>query len=162
MKKMVVLSVAFAAGILYATALYAGDAYYVQSAKAKVMSGKSFKSAVLGEASRGHLFASGERAGNWVKVMFNERHGYVYSLLVATHPPLEKARVIRADDREINKGVRRRTSSYTSAAAARGLAQDDRRRLSRDVKADYDSVEKIETFNLAPGELNRFMKGDSL
>jgi beta-N-acetylglucosaminidase len=62
--------------------------------------------------------------------------------------------------REIKQGVRRRASSYTSAAAARGLAADDRRRLSKEEKVDYESLEKVEAFQLSADEINRFMEGN--
>jgi len=86
----------------------------------------------------------------------------VSSLLAATHPPFEKMGVIKGEDAEIKQGVRRRASSYTSAAAARGLAQDDRRRLSKEEKVDYESLEKVESFQLSSDEISRFMEGRKL
>jgi hypothetical protein len=153
-----------AASVLSSTVLYAQTTYYVQSVKAKVMSGASFKSVVIAEVARGTQLTVSGRLGGWLKVRFNEQDGYVPYLLVSTHPPFEKTRLIKGEDAEINinKGVRRRASSYTSAAAARGLAQDDRRRLSKNEKADYDSVDKMEAFTLSSDELNRFMEGNSL
>jgi hypothetical protein len=82
--------------------------------------------------------------------------------VLSTRPPLRKTGIIKADDGEIKQGVRRRASSYTSAAAARGLAQDDRRRLSKEEKADYDSLDIIETFKVSPEELSRFMEGHQI
>jgi uncharacterized protein YgiM (DUF1202 family) len=163
MKKTVVLAVLLVSGIIfYSTDLYAQNLYYVQSVKAKVMSSTSFKAPVLGEVAKGYKFTASGREGSWVKVKFNEREGYVSSLVLSTHPPLEKTGVIKADDGEIKQGVRRRASSYTSAAAARGLAQDDRRRLSKEEKVDYDSLDKIEAFMVTPEELGRFMEGQQL
>jgi hypothetical protein len=128
----------------------------VQSVKAKVMSATSFKAPVLGEVGKGFKFDASGREGSWVKVKFNDLDGYVSALVVSTHPPLEKAGVIKASEGDIKQGVRRRASSYTSAAAARGLAQDDRRRLSREEKADYDALDKMEEFKLQPDEIARF------
>jgi hypothetical protein len=162
MKKIVVLAVLFLAGIFYSTALYAQNMYYVQSVKAKVMSSTSFKAPVLGEVGKGYKFDASGREGSWVKVKFNDREGYVSSLVLSTHPPFGKTGVIKADDGDIKQGVRRRASSYTSAAAARGLAQDDRRRLSKEEKADYDSLDKIEAFKVTPDELSKFMEGHQL
>ncbi len=160
MKKMLMFLVAFTGGVLFASVLYAQTEYYVQSVKAKVMSGTSFKSPVLGEVGKGFKFISSGKQGSWVRVRFKNRDGYVSSLVLSTHPPLPRAGIIKAEDREIKQGVRRRASSYTSAAAARGLAQDDRRRLSREEKADYDSLDKIESFKLSPDEISRFMEGN--
>ncbi len=162
MKRTLVLMLPFVVAVFYSTALYAQNEYYVQSMKAKVMSATSFKSLVLGEVGKGFKFISSGKYGSWVKVRFKDRDGYVSSLVLSTHPPLDKIGVIKADDSEIKQGVRRRASSYTSAAAARGLAQDDRRRLSKEEKADYDSLEKIESFKLDPAEITRFMGGSKL
>ncbi len=162
MKKILLFLGAFTACVLYATVLYAQSVYYVQSVKAKVMSGTSFKSPVLGEVGKGFKFQSSGKQGSWVRVRFKDHDGYISSLVVSTHPPLSRAGVIKAEDSEIKQGVRRRASSYTSAAAARGLAQDDRRRLSKEEKADYDSLEKVESFKLSPDEISRFMEGNRL
>lgn len=162
MKKTMVTVLLFLAGMMSATASYAQSEYYVQSVKAKVMSSASFKAPLLGVVGKGFKFVSSGRVGSWVKVRFNDRDGYVPALVVATHPPLEKAGIIKADAGDIKQGVRKRASSYTSAAAARGLAQDDRRRLSREEKADYDSLDRMESFTISAEELSRFMEGNKL
>jgi len=51
--RRVVLYCAVLAAVLLAGSVYAADTYYVQSVKAKVLSAPSFKSNVLGEASKG-------------------------------------------------------------------------------------------------------------
>jgi len=162
MKKQFLLLLMVVMGVLSATVLYAQTEYYVQSVKAKVMSGPSFKSGVISEVSKGHKLTSSSREGSWVKVRISDKDGYVSSLLVATHPPFEKTGIIKGEDAEIKQGVRRRASSYTSAAAARGLTQDDRRRLSKEEKIDYESLEKMEAFTLSSDEVSRFMEGKEL
>ncbi len=162
MKKILLFLGAFTACVLYTTVLYAQSVYYVQSVKAKVMSGTSFKSPVLGEVGKGFKLLSSGKQGSWVRVRFKDRDGYISALVVSTHPPLSRTGIIRAEDSEIKQGVRRRASSYTSAAAARGLAQDDRRRLSKEQNADYDSLDKVESFKLTPDEISRFMEGNKL
>jgi uncharacterized protein YgiM (DUF1202 family) len=162
MKRMFVTVVFFMVTIIFASAVHAQGEYYVQSVKAKVMSATSFKAAVMGEVAKGFKFVSADKEGTWVKVKYNNKVGYVSSLLVSTHPPFDKTGVIKGDESDIKQGVRRRASSYTSAAAARGLASDDRRRLSTQEKADYDSLEKMESFKLTSDEISRFMEGNTL
>jgi uncharacterized protein YgiM (DUF1202 family) len=162
MKRKFIILVMLVAGVFMTSVLCAQTEYYVQSVKAKVMSGPSFKSGVISEVSRGHKLISSGKEGSWVKVRISGKKGYVSSLLVSTHPPFKKTGIIKANDAEIKEGVRRRASSYTSAAAARGLAQDDRRRLSKEEAIDYESLEKIESFTLAPDEITRFMEGKKL
>jgi hypothetical protein len=159
MKITIAFFIAVASAALFSTTLYAQTVFYVQSVKAKVLSGPSFKSKVLGEVGKGFKFVSSGRDGNWVKVRLDTKEGYVSALLLAPHPPIQRAGVIKAEQGEIKQGIRRRASSYTSAAAARGLAQDDRRRLSREEKADYPGLEKMESFTLSDAELRRFLEG---
>jgi hypothetical protein len=148
--------------LMFTSTLLAQAVYYVQSAKAKVLIGASFKSASLGEVPKGFKFVSTGREGSWVKVKFDKRDGYVSSLVLSMHPPFEKAGIIKAEDTEIRQGVRRRASSYTSAAAARGLAQDDRRRLSKEEKVNYEALDKMESFTVSADEISRFMEGGKL
>ena len=145
--------------LLFAAPLFAQEANYVQSVKAKVMSGSSFKSQVLGEVSKGYKFETAGRAGSWIKVKFNSKDGYVSSLLLSSHPPMEKTGLIKGEGADINQGVRRRASSSTSAAAARGLTADDRIRSSREEEVDYKALEKVEAYSVNPDEISKFMAG---
>ncbi len=162
MRKTFLLLVMVVVSMFFATILHAQTEFYVQSVKAKVMSGPSFKSGVIAEVSKGYKLISSGRQGSWIRVRFSDKDGYVSSLLVSTHPPFEKMMIIKGEDTEIKQGVRRRASSYTSAAAARGLAQDDRRRLSKEEKIDYESLAKVEAFTLSSDEITRFMEGGKL
>ncbi len=150
----------FLAGLLASAEGFAAtDSYYVQSARAKVMASPSFKAAVLGEASRGTKLSFIGKQGRWIKVSFYGKEGYVPALLVTPHPPLAMRGLIRAEESDFRDSVRRRASTYTSAAAARGLVQDDRRRLGGSEKADFESLEKVEAFDVTEAEVARFLEG---
>jgi uncharacterized protein YgiM (DUF1202 family) len=141
----------------------AEDIYYVQSLKAKILSKPSFRSKVIGESSRGSKLVTIGRKGRWIKILLNRQiEGYVSSLLVSKHPPMSRQRVIKGDAKEIRQNVRRRASTYTSAAAARGLAQDDRRRLSAEDKLDYGGLEKMESITVSSEEVMRFIEGNRI
>lgn len=148
--------------ILSATFAQAEEVFYVQSLRAKILSGASFKSKVLGETAKGDKLVALGRMGTWVKVNYAGKEGYVSALLVSTRPPMEKLGLIKADEGDISHGVRRRASTYTSAAAARGLVQDDRRRLSRDEKVDYQGLEKVESVMITNADIAKFMEGSKL
>jgi uncharacterized protein YgiM (DUF1202 family) len=158
MRKTILQLVMLVLSIFFTSMLYAQTEYYVQSVKAKVMSGPSFKSGIISEVSRGDKLTSSGREGSWVKVRILGKDAYVPSLLVSTHPPFEKTGVIKGEEADIRQGVRRRASSYTSAAAARGLAQDDHRRLNKEEKTDYESLEKMEAITLSSDEVTAFME----
>jgi SH3 domain-containing protein len=157
-KKTMAISALSVMMFWHAPDLYAEDTYYVQSAKAKVMSGATFKSTVLGEVGRGHKFLVSGKEGGWAKVGYHKGDGYVHSLVLLTHPPFEKATAITADEQELQKGFRRRASSFRSAEEERGLDRDDRKGPGHDEKADYESLEKIELFTMSSREVKQFME----
>lgn len=150
------------AGSLYGSAWGAQEQYYVQSLKAKILSAPSFKAAIVAEAGRGAKLIALEKEGTWIKVEFSQKQGYVSSLLVSKNPPMQKVTLIKGNEDDIKQSVRRRASTYTSAAASRGLTQDDRRRLSTHEKVDYNGLEKMETFTVTSEEVARFMEGNKL
>ena len=146
-------------GMLYAAVLHAASVYYVQSASAKIWLESSFKSKVIAEVGKGKMLASTGQEGSWIKVKIDCKAGYIPSLLLSMHPPLEKTVVIKADDSEIKQGVRRRASSFTSAAAARGLAKEDRKRADIEEGVDFNALKKMESLSLTPDEVTQFIEG---
>jgi hypothetical protein len=105
------------------------------------------------------MLTSTGQEGRWVKVKIEGKEGYVPSLLLSTHPPFEKTVVIRAEDSEIKQGVRRRASSFSSAAAARGLTKEDRRRDDVEEGVDYVALKKMESLSLTADEVTQFTIG---
>jgi hypothetical protein len=123
------------------------------------MSDPTFKSAVLGEVGRGYEFLSSGKEGRWVKVRYGKGEGYVHSLVLLTHPPLEYVSAITADEQEMKKGFRRRSSSYIYSEEVSGLSRNDRKGPGHDGQADYESLEKIELFTMSSLEVQRFLEG---
>ncbi len=153
MQKTIVLLAFILAVISPPQTVYAETAYYVQSATVKVMSGATFKSTVLGEVGRGYKFLSSGNDGEWTKVTYNNQDGYVPSLVLLTHPPLNEATVFTGDAQEMRTGFRRRASEISA------LSTDSRKGPDRDKQADYESLEKIELFTMSSREVKRFMEG---
>lgn len=158
MKKIVLAGMCMSL-VLAAGASYAQETYYVQSKKAKIMMKPSFSAGIVGEVAKGTKLTSSGKEGSWVKVVYNNKAGYVSSFVVANHAPLDREGVIRADQGDIKQNVRRRASTYTSAAAARGLTADDRRRLSTEEEVNYRALEKIEAFKIKDDEIVQFAEG---
>ncbi len=159
MKRMIVILIAAVSLLALAGMASGQQTLYVRSTRAKIRSAPSFKARVLGQASRGSKLVSQGRQGSWYQVSFYGKQGYVAAILLSPYPPLAHQGFITAHGYELGHGVRRRASTYTSAAAARGLAADDRRRLSGEEKADYDGLERVEKFTLTEAEIMKFMEG---
>lgn len=158
MRKIVVVVVML---VLVVAAAAAAEEVYVQSAKVKVLWEPSFKAKVMTEVTRGHKFSVLGKQGSWVKVKHGFEVGYVPALLVSNKPPMATVGLVKAEDGEIKDSVRRRASTFTSAAAARGLTSESRKRLSKEEKADYAALEKIESFTVTNDEVAKFMEGGS-
>ncbi|MBI5889841.1 MAG: SH3 domain-containing protein [Nitrosomonadales bacterium] len=159
MKKHIVLLAVLVANMLYAAAVCAEQFYYVQSVKAKILSAPSFRSKVVAEVGMGQKLDMKGREGIWIKVANGNKEGYVSSLLVSTHPPLQKRGFIKANDAEIKMGVRRRSSAFASAAAARGLTKEDRMRADTEERVDYTALGRMEALSFSDDEVTQFAEG---
>ncbi len=159
MKKPVLLLAVFAVYLLCSGIVYAEQFYYVQSAKAKILSSPSFGAEAIAEVTKGQKLGFKKKDGFWVRVDYDGKEGYVSSLLVSSHPPIEKRKFIEASDPKIEHGVRRRTSYFASAAAARGLTREDRMRADTEGTVDYPALVKMEELSFSDDEVAQFMEG---
>lgn len=138
----------------------AADTVYVVSAKAKVFATPAFDAAVVIVANKGETLTVLEKSDQWLKVTSQQHTGWISTLVVGDKPPAAKVTVIREIAPDAPKeDVRRRTSSSASAAAARGLRQDDRARANESNQANYPAVEKMEAVKVDEKEVESFVKG---
>lgn len=156
MKKQLLMFMMFLPGILYTAFAHADAVYYVQSVNASVRSEPSFGSKVIAKVAKGQTLTSISKQGSWIKIKIDGQEGYISSLLVSSQPPLQKQTVIKAEDEEIKPAARRRASSYTSAAAARGLANEDKQREGIEETSDYKALDKMESLKVTPEEVTKF------
>ena len=133
------------------------DVLYVQSSKAKIMKSPSFKAKVVVTAKKGTELQVIKKKGSWYEVRVNGNTGWVYRLLVSKSQPINKVSVFAKADRDISSKARRRASVMTTAAAARGLAEDDRRRLGAETKIDYAALERVEAISVTETEVDTFV-----
>lgn len=159
MNKRVLLAGSFVLGMLYVSLLHAESAYYVQSSRAKIFSEPSFKSSVVATVAMGERLNASGNDGGWVKVLIAGNAGYVSALLLSAHPPLKKAQIVKAEEPEVAEGVRRRSSSFASAAAARGLTKEGRQRADDEEGGDINALKKMEALTFADDEVARFAEG---
>jgi hypothetical protein len=133
---------------------------YVQTPKASIKSKPTFGSKTIATAVKGSRFNVIQKKGRWYKISFNRgKTGWVSAIHVSTRPPLKRISILGRAKKDISKQARRRASVVTLTAAARGLAEDDRRRLGGDkAHADYDSLERIEAVKITEAEIDAFIK----
>ena len=133
---------------------------YVQSSKAKIMKSASFKGKVVVTVKKGEKLQMLSKKGRWYEVKVNGKKGWVRNLLVSKRPPIKKVSLFakKRGQKDISSKARRRASVRTTAAAARGLAEDDRRRVGAEMKIDYAAMERVETFAVTDAEVDIFVE----
>ncbi len=134
---------------------------FVQSAKAKIMSEPSFKAQVIDTVNRGDKLEQMEAKDGWIKIKTKSGSGWVNSLGVADSAPLDKVTVVAADVAELQEKSRKRSSAITSAAAARGLSDAERKRMSEAGQADYRAMKHLEELagNISDRDIREFEAG---
>ncbi len=143
---------------MYITAYnaYAAD-LYVQSVKAPILSAPSLGSSKVAEAAKGDLLKELEKKGDWYNVGYKNSTGWVSRLLVGPKPPKGKVSVLEETEEKLETGARKRASAFTTAAAARGLAEE-RARISDKFRVDYNALDVMEGVKISDEEALRFVQ----
>ncbi len=151
--KMVFL-VLFSVGL--AGPVQAEELLYVRSLKADLYAKPSFAARQLATFAKGDEMVKLAGEDRWYEVRSGAVTGWVAKLLVADQPARAGKGVIKADS-GIGTSARRRASAVATAGAARGLAADDRRRLSADNTTDYSALSYMEGINPPEAEVIEFL-----
>lgn len=152
-KKIVLLKLLLLA---FAVSASAAD-LFVQSVKAPILSAPSLGSSKVAEAVKGESLKELEKKGDWYRVAYKDITGWVSRLLVGSKPPSGKVSVLEDTEERIEKGARKRASAFTTAAAARGLAED-RARISDKYRVDFRGVELMEAVSISDEEALLFLQ----
>ena len=145
--------------ILFIPAVVLAYDLYVQSVKAPVYAMPDMASGVLATYQKGTKLTGIESKGNWHMVKVDDGTGWVYRFLVSEQPPLdtEETDALLNQYSDFSTNARRRPSSYTTAAAARGLREKDRH-FAEKYALDYEALKKVESFKITDQELASFIK----
>ena len=122
MKKILffVLIISFISG-----SVYAADALYVQSVKAKLLSGAKFSSQAVGEVKRGDKLEVIKSEGRWYQVTTGPLTGWVNKLCVGERPPMAKISVIKGNKFDLEDKARKRVSSSHHARETRAQVSEE-------------------------------------
>lgn len=121
---------------------------YVQSIKAPILTTPSFGSPKVTEAIKGEILKELDSKGGWHKVTYKNKTGWVSRLLIGTKPPTNRVSVLEGTGENLGAGARKRASAFTTAAAARGFAED-RSRVSDKYKVNFSKVERMEAIKVS-------------
>jgi len=154
MKKIALIFIALS---FFATA-QAEETLYIHANTAKLMSEPSFKSDVVKILARGEAITLVEKNKKWIKIRHNNNIGWLSKLLVKNQPPLNKTSLLSNRDSDLSESSRRRASTHTTTAAARGLRQDGRVRESDTNNANFDALSEMEENKVSDHDAIEFLK----
>jgi hypothetical protein len=136
---------------------------YVQSIRADVYTQPSIGSKKVTSLSKGDMLNVMTEQGPFYKVETGNQTGYVYKLLLGNTPVSGSAKLYSRLQsffgriETITEKSRRRPSSYTATAAARGL-REKREHFAKLYKSDYESLERFEAIAISDEEALDFLK----
>ncbi|MFZ5573207.1 MAG: hypothetical protein ACOZF0_22625 [Thermodesulfobacteriota bacterium] len=136
---------------------------YVASVKAQVYLMPDTGSEKLFELKQGTRISGLKKAEYWHQVSHQGRSGWIYSFQVAVKPPVKKRDIYGAFTSLLNKyklfsdRSRRRSSAYSSVAAARGL-RENRLRIHSGHRLDYEALEKMESVDITESQALMFLQ----
>jgi uncharacterized protein YgiM (DUF1202 family) len=145
------------------TTVSAEQVLYVQSAKANLMTGPGFDTKLIRVLEKGESVTVVQQPGTkekarWIQVHYQSSDGWVAKLLLANQPPMDKVSILKGNEEQLEKSTRRRASSNVTAAATRGLRNEDRTRMSNSGQPDYNQLQEMEAVEVKEAEVREFHK----
>jgi uncharacterized protein YgiM (DUF1202 family) len=146
---------------------------YVNPAKAQLRSEPKMNATVLNELPRGTKLKVSRKEGLWLQVSIegkanasvkNAQSGWMSKLFLSPNAPVGEAELGNlANDNNLSKASRRRSSSYNVSASTRGLTAGNRGREGREkFQSDAEAVEKMDKAKPVEGEVRNFKKDGKL
>jgi hypothetical protein len=156
MKKRMLFFIVFTMLLIPITHSVAGESLFVQPFKAKIFAQPSVASEVIGTVDSGFQFASISKEGRWIKFAFRDRQGYLPAVQIAGTPPLGKSLAQNAGTGS-KLNVRARTSSSNAVVAGvKGLTYEDRARITKGERSNFEALEKVDAMIISPDVINSF------
>jgi uncharacterized protein YgiM (DUF1202 family) len=143
------------------------EVMYVNPAKAQLRSEPKMNAPVLKELVRGTKLTVLKKEGIWYEVATQAKStekGWISKLFISPNAPVGEAELSNlANDANLGKASRRRSSSYNVSASTRGLTAGNRGREGREAyQSDSEAVEKMDKLKPAEGEIQKFKKSGKL
>lgn len=134
-----------------------GQNMFVQSVKAELRATPSNASESRATLARGTEVKVLATQGAWSEVEAGGKKGWCLKLFLSPHKPVGAAALEKELAPSVEKSTRRRASSYSTAASARGLMSDERTRQGREkYRSDYEAVDKLNQEKLPDEAVEKF------
>lgn len=151
--------------LVAATSLMAADTastpmkLYVFSKTANLQEKNSNDSKVIMSLTKGQPLDQLETKDLWIKVKVNNKEGWVNKYLVSATVPTQEKTDMEGIQINLKKESRKRASAYSTAASARGLADDT---ATKNIRSDIAAVKKMEDAKVKDTEVKQFIKEGKL
>ena len=142
--------------VLFSNNAIADETLYVQPFKAKVFAKPSLSSEMLGAVDSGFQLVSTGKEGNWVKLDYKGKQGFIPAVQTAKTPPLGKSAAQSVDASPRLAARARASSSSAGVAGMKGLTYEDRARVTKGERSDFESLDKVESLKISSDELRSF------
>ena len=117
----------------------------------------------VGQVKRGDKVTVLKKEGIWFQIRTAEKTGWVSRLFLSSHVPIGQADLDKDVPTTLEKANRRRSPAYAVSASARGLMIGDRARYGRELyETDFDALDRLEKFEVAPAALENFTSNGRL
>lgn len=136
---------------------------FVQAVRVDLKSESKANSQTVGTVSRGDSAMLLETNGQWIKIKSGKKTGWLSRLFVASHKPVGNADLMKDVKENLSTSSRRRPSSYSVSATARGLMTSERGREGREIyETDGEALEKMEKYVVPKDSLRKFTSSGRL
>lgn len=158
-RSVVILALSLMMIPVFCGELRATGMVYVQSVKAVLFAQPQLGAARIAEVAQGTALPVMTQQGAWYQVRYQMQELWVSHLLVADRAPGGKVSLLASNESDLSSGARRRASSFTTAAAARGLSADRRRLRGGYWTSDLSEVKTMEALKVTQSEVLEFLRG---
>lgn len=157
-----VLMLVFLVSLLGSVSAWAEEMYVMAAQTSITMEPKAGSAKVM-DVKRGDALSVLEKKESWLKVKINSKEGWISKLFVSNMKPIGQATLNKDVTVNLEKSSRRRTSSFAATASTRGLNADERVREGRELyQQDYDSLKKVDAYQVKPEKLEKFKNEGNL
>ncbi|MDY7035414.1 MAG: SH3 domain-containing protein [Thermodesulfobacteriota bacterium] len=141
--------------IFFPASSYSFD-LYIHSVKAPLYQSPSIGSQKVTDVQKGEKLIGIQEKRGWYEVIYKNKKGWIYKLMARKIPPFDKKGLHEKDIEELSYKARRRSSAFTTTAAARGL-KAKRKRFADKYQLDCDALIKMESIQISDEEANDFL-----
>lgn len=162
MKKTLWIAIVFFVAMVIGSLSVQATTLYIRSFQAFLMEQPNARAKKLLKLKRGTPLNEVEKKDGWVKVKLQDKEGWmalegwVNELLLTTTMSNKKVSLL-SQKVDIGSKARRRASSYSSTASARGLVESGRKRISSEQLPDYHALEQLDQLKVDETEAIAFV-----